>query len=72
VSRGSRKTGDGKVSSDSTEETERIMIDDSNKERYTIKRVTPEDEDELDPHGEVPTPVSEFTPYDRHEKGRER
>jgi len=32
----SRKTGDGKVSSESTEETERIIIDDSNKESYTI------------------------------------
>jgi len=68
VSRESRKTGDGKVSSDSTEETERIMIEDSNEESYTIKRVTQQDEDEPDPHGEVPTPVSESTPYDGHEK----
>jgi len=68
---GSRKTGDGKVSSDSTEETERIMIDDSNEESYTIRGVTQEDEDEPDAHGEVPTPVSESTPYEGHERGGE-
>jgi len=68
VSRGSRKTSDGKVSSGSAEETERIMINDSNEESYTIQRVTQEDEDEPELHREIPTPVSESTPYDGHEK----
>jgi len=45
------------------------MIDDSNEESYTIKRLTQEDEDEPDPHEEIPTPVSESTPYDGDEKG---
>jgi len=69
MSRGSRKTGDEKVSSESTEETERIIIDDSNEESYTIKGVTQEDQDEPDPHGEVPTPISESTPHVGYEMG---
>jgi len=63
VLRGSRKTGDGKMSNESTEETEQIFIDYSNEESYIIRGVIQEDEDEPDPHGEVPTPVSESTPY---------
>jgi len=63
VLRGSRKTGDGKVSSESTEETEQIIIDENNEESYTIRGVIQEDEDEPDPHGKVPTPVSESTLY---------
>jgi len=69
VSRESRKTGDEKVSSDSTEEVEHIMIDDSVEgESYTIRGVIQEEGDEPDPHGEIPTPVSESTPYEGHER----
>jgi len=66
---GSRKTGDGKVSSESIEETERIIIDDSNKESFTIREVTQEEGEEQEPYGEVPTPVLESTPYKGHGKG---
>jgi len=46
VSRESRKTGDGKVSSDSTEEVEHIMIDDSVEgESSTIREVIREEGD---------------------------
>jgi len=69
VSRGSRKTGDEKVSSDSTEEVEHIMIDGSlEKESYTIRGVIQKEGDEPDPHREIPTPVSESRPYEGHEK----
>jgi len=73
VSRGSRKTGDGKVSSDSTEEVEHIIIDDSVEGgSYTIRAVIQDEEDKPGPHGEIPTPVSESTPFEGHEReGRE-
>jgi len=66
VSKGSRKTSDKKVSSNSTEEVEHIIIDDSMEGgSYMIRAVRQEEEDEPGPHREIPTPVLESTPCER-------
>jgi len=64
----SERGGDGKVSSESTEETERIVIEDSvDGESFMVRTVMPERGDEEGeqpvPPGEVLTPpVNESTP----------
>jgi len=69
VSRESRKKGDGKVSSDSAEEIERIVIEDSMEgEAYMIRTVLQEGKDEPTPHKDVLLPVMESTPIEGHEK----
>jgi len=60
VSRNIRKGGDGKVSSESTEETEKIVIEDSvEEESFVIRTVGPEredeDKDQPEPLGKIPT-----------------
>jgi len=69
MSRESRKTGDGKVSSDSAEEVERIVIDDRMEgESYMIRTVGQEEGDEPAPLRDILTPVLESTPCEGHEK----
>jgi len=71
VSRESRKNGDGKVSSDSAEEIERIVIEDSMEgETYLIRTVVQDGEDERTPHRDVLTLVLESTPIEGREKER--
>jgi len=70
--RGSRKVWDGKVSSESTEEIERIFIEDSMEgESYRIRSVGQEEriegEDELVPREDILTPVMESTPVEGRE-----
>jgi len=73
ISRGGRKGGDRKVSSESTDETERIVIEDSvGKESFMIRTVGLEGGDEEGeqpvPPGKVLTPpVNESTPMARNE-----
>jgi len=67
ISRKGRKVGDGKVSSESAEEVDRITIEDSvGEEKNMIRTVGAEDwakgEEEPEPIGEVLTPVMESTP----------
>jgi len=71
TSRESRKVGDGKVSSESAEEIERIVIEDSVEgENYLSRTVGQEEDDEPVPHRNVLTPVLESTPMEGHEKER--
>jgi len=71
VSRESRKKGDGKVSSDSAEEIEHILIEDSMEgEAYMIRTVIQEREDKPTPQRDVLTPVMELTPVEGREKER--
>jgi len=69
--RGNRKVGDGKVSSESAEEIEKIVIEDSVEgESYMIRTVGQEEEDEPVPHRNVLTPVLKSTLMEGHEKER--
>jgi len=69
--RGSRKVGEGKVSSESTEEIERIVIEYSVEGKsYMIRTVGQEEEDEPVPHRNVLTPMMESTPVEGDEKER--
>jgi len=86
MSRSSRKGGDGKVSSESTEETEKIVIEDSaEEESFVIGTVITDkkegDEEQPEHPGEISTPpLSESTPVihqpmekgEREEKDRSR
>jgi len=63
-----RRTGDGKVSSESAEEVERIIIDDSSEVESFMVRAAGHGEDELEVPGDIPTPTRESTPYSGHEK----
>jgi len=64
-----RKTGDGKVSSDSADKGERINIDDSIKgESFMVRTTRQEEEDELEPPRDLLTPTLESTPYKGHER----
>jgi len=64
-----RKTGDGKVSSDSADKGERINIDDSIKgESFMVRTTRQEEEDELVPPRDLMTPTLESTPYEGHER----
>jgi len=61
MSRNIRKGGDGKVSSESTEETEKIVIEDSaEEESFVIGTEIPEredgDQEQPEPPGEISTP----------------
>jgi len=69
TSRESRKVGDGKVSSESAEEIDRIVIEDSMEgESYMIRTVGQEEDDEPVPHRNVLTPVMESTPIEGRDK----
>jgi len=69
MSRENRKTGDGKVSSDSAEEGERLVIDDSTEgERFMIRTMRHEEGDEPAPLRDILTPILESTPCEGHER----
>jgi len=70
MSRENRKTGDGKVSSDSAEEGERIVIDDSTEgESFIIRTIYLEEKDEPPaPLRNILTPILEYTPCKAHER----
>jgi len=72
MSREGRKTGDGKVSCDSAEEVERIVIDDSMEGKsYMVRTVGQEEGNEPGPLRHILTPVLESTFCEGHErKGR--
>jgi len=74
ISRESRKVGEGKVSSKSTEEVERIVIEDSVEgESYMVRtlgtEICIEEGEEPLPPRDVLTPVMESTPVEGREKG---
>jgi len=69
ISRENRKTCDGKVSSDSAEEGERIVIDDSTEgESFMISTMRQEEGDEPAPLRNILTPILESTPCEGHER----
>jgi len=73
ISRESRKVGDGKVSSESAEEIELIVIEDSMEgESYMIRTVGQDKGEEPVPRRDVLTPVMESTPMEgrNKEKGK--
>jgi len=71
LSRESRMKGDGKMSSDSAEEVERIVIENSMEgETYMIRTMMQEGDDEPIPQRDVLTPVMESTPVEGREKER--
>jgi len=76
VSRNTRKGGDGKVCCESTEETEKIVIEDSVEEKsFVIRTVELEtgggDQEQPEPPGEITTPpLIESTPVIRISIGR--
>jgi len=63
-----RRTGDGKVSSDSAEEVERILIDDSSEVESFMVRAAGRRDDEPEPPRDILTPTLESTPCEGHEK----
>jgi len=63
-----RKTRDGKVSSDSAEEVDRITIDDSAEVESFMVRAAGYGDEEPEPPRDVVTPTLESTPYVGHEK----
>jgi len=70
-SRESRKKGDGKMSSESVDETEHIVIEDSMEgEVYMVRSMIQDGEDEPNPPRDVVTPVMESTPVEGREKGK--
>jgi len=71
VSSESRKKRDGKTSSDSAEEVEHIMIEDSvERETYMIRTMMQGGKDEPNPQRDVLTPVIESTPIEGRDKER--
>jgi len=76
ISREGRKVGYRKVSSESAEEVEKILIEDSvEKEHYMMRSVgtkswVQEGEEETVPSRDVLKPVMESTPVERREKGK--
>jgi len=73
ISREGKKGGDGKMSSESTEE-KRIVIEDSMEgDSYVVRTVAAErcvqEGEEPVPPGEVLTPVNESTPVEGRGKG---
>jgi len=69
IERENRKTGDGKVSSDSAEEGKRIVIDDSTEgESFMVRTMQQEEGDEPAPLRDLLTPTLESTPCEGHER----
>jgi len=69
MARENRNTGDGKVSSDSTEEGERIVIDDSTEgESFMVRTMKQEEGEEPAPLRDILTPILESTPCEDHER----
>jgi len=70
-SRESRKKGDGKMSSESADETDHIVIEDSMEgEVYIVRSMVQDREDESNPPRDVVTPVMESTPMEGRENGK--
>jgi len=68
MARGNKTTGDGKLSSDSGEEGERIVIDNSIQgESFMVRTMKQEKEDEPAPPRDLMTPILESTPCEGHE-----
>jgi len=63
-----RRTGDGKVSSDSAEEVERILIDDSSEVESFMVRAAGRRNDEPEPPRDILMRTLESTPYEGHER----
>jgi len=66
--RENRKTGDGKISSDSAEELDRITIDDSAEVKNFMIRATRYGNEEPEPPRDILTPTLKSTPYVGHER----
>jgi len=70
-SRESKKRGDGKMSSESADETEHIVIEDSMEgEAYMVRTMMQDGGDEPNPQRDVLTPAMESTRVEGREKGR--
>jgi len=68
MTRKDRKTGDGRVSSEKTDEIERIVIDDSAEVESFMVRAAGLRGDEPEPPREILTPTLKSTPYEGHER----